>query len=133
MNKHAGTHPLIDLERHNDPLLSRATHSVRRQLYDVVVVGAGVAGLAFALRLPASWRVALLTKGALGESNTRYAQGGLSAAIGADDSPELHEIDTLAAGAGLCDPAAVRQLVDGAPEAVDWLLAIGTQFDRDPA
>jgi L-aspartate oxidase len=98
-----------------------------------VVVGAGVAGLAFALRLPPAWRVALLTKGALGESNTRYAQGGLSAAIGADDSPELHEADTLAAGAGLCDPAAVRRLVGGAPEAVDWLLDVGANFDRDAA
>src|SRR5215212_7582295 len=115
-------------------LLPSATiASLPRQAYDVVVVGAGVAGLAFTLRLPPSLRVALLTKGALGESNTRYAQGGLSAAIGADDSPQLHEVDTLEAGAGLCDPDAVHQLVEGAPDAVDWLLAIGTAFDRDPA
>lgn len=99
--------------------------------YDVVVVGAGVAGLAFALHLPDRYRVALLTKGALGESNTRLAQGGLSAAIGEDDSPGLHEEDTIAAGAGLCDRAAVRELVDGAPAAVDWLLALDTRFDRD--
>jgi L-aspartate oxidase len=96
----------------------------------VVVVGAGVAGLAFSLALPEGWRVALLTKGVLGESNTRYAQGGISAAIGPDDSTRLHEEDTLIAGAGLCDPAAVRALVDGAPAAVDRLLAIGTKFDR---
>src|SRR5919109_308598 len=81
-----------------------------RRRYDVVVVGAGVAGLAFTLRLPAGLRVALLTKGVLGESNTRYAQGGLAAAVGLDDSPELHEADTLAAGAGLCDPDTVRRL-----------------------
>jgi L-aspartate oxidase len=99
--------------------------------YDVVVVGAGVAGLAFTLRLDANKRVALLTKGHLGESNTRYAQGGLSAAIGRDDSPDLHVADTLAAGAGLCDPEMVRRLVDGAPEAVQWLLDVGTRFDRD--
>jgi L-aspartate oxidase len=99
--------------------------------YDVVVVGAGVAGLAFTLRLAPNKRVALLTKGHLGESNTRYAQGGLSAAIGADDSPELHERDTLAAGAGLCDPEMVHRLVEGAPEAVEWLLSVGTNFDRD--
>jgi L-aspartate oxidase len=98
--------------------------------YDAVIVGAGVAGLTLALRLPRDWRIALLTKGVLGESNTRYAQGGLSAAIGEDDSPELHEIDTLEAGAGLCDPAMVNRLVEGAPEAVDWLLEIGTNFDR---
>jgi L-aspartate oxidase len=99
--------------------------------YDVVVVGAGVAGLAFTLRLDADKRVALLTKGHLGESNTRYAQGGLSAAIGRDDSPDLHEADTLAAGAGLCEPEMVKRLVDGAPEAVQWLLDLGTRFDRD--
>lgn len=98
--------------------------------YDVVVIGAGVAGLAFSLALPERWNVALLTKGVLGESNTRYAQGGISAAIGPDDSTRLHEEDTLIAGAGLCDPSAVRDLVDGAPQAVDRLLAIGTKFDR---
>ncbi|MCC6790608.1 MAG: L-aspartate oxidase [Thermomicrobiales bacterium] len=99
--------------------------------YDVVVIGAGIAGLTFALALPETFRVALLTKGALGESNTRHAQGGLSAAIGEDDSPGLHEADTIAAGAGLCDVDAVRELVEGAPAAVDWLLALDTHFDRD--
>lgn len=99
--------------------------------YDVVIVGAGVAGLAFALRLPPALRVALLTKGALGESNTRYAQGGLAAAVGTDDNPALHEADTLAAGAGLCDPEAVHRLVTGAPAAVSWLIDLGTQFDQD--
>lgn len=99
--------------------------------YDVVVIGAGVAGLAFTLNLPPQLKVALLTKGTLGESNTRYAQGGLSAAVGADDSPKLHAIDTLTAGAGLSDPEAVRILVDGAPEAVRWLNTLGTRFDRD--
>ncbi|MCC6313227.1 MAG: L-aspartate oxidase [Thermomicrobiales bacterium] len=100
--------------------------------YDVIVVGAGVAGLALTLRLPPQLRVALLTKGALGESNTRYAQGGLSAAVGVDDSSELHLADTLVAGAGLCDVDAVRELVDGAPEAVRWLIELGAQFDAGP-
>ncbi|CAN5685958.1 L-aspartate oxidase [soil metagenome] len=99
--------------------------------YDAVVIGAGVAGLTFALRLPQTWRIALLTKGTLGESNTRYAQGGISAAIGPDDSPVLHEEDTLEAGANLCDPESVAALVNGAPEAVRWLLEIGAKFDRD--
>jgi L-aspartate oxidase len=102
-----------------------------RRMDDAVVIGAGVAGLTFALHLPADRRVLLLTKGELGESNTRYAQGGLSAAVGEDDSPRLHEADTLSAGAGLCDPDAVRVLVDGAPQAVEWLISIGAQFDRD--
>src|SRR5215210_5468247 len=119
--------------------VSRATHgtiatyaanpSVPRP-YDVVVVGAGVAGLAFSLRLPPLLRVALLTKGALGESNTRYAQGGLSAAVGADDNPGLHAEDTLTAGAGLSNPDAVTRLVEGAPDAVRWLSALGAHFDR---
>jgi L-aspartate oxidase len=100
--------------------------------YDVVVIGAGVAGLAFTLSLPPELRIALLTKGVLGESNTRYAQGGLSAAVGADDSPALHAADTLTAGAGLCDAEAVAQLVDGAPEAVRWLIGLGAQFDAGP-
>lgn len=99
--------------------------------FDVIVVGAGIAGLAFALRLPEQTRLAIVTKGALGESNTRYAQGGLAAAVGTDDSPALHYEDTLIAGAGLCDPEAVRTLVEQGPAAVDWLLAQGTAFDRD--
>ncbi|MFN8662512.1 MAG: L-aspartate oxidase [Thermomicrobiales bacterium] len=103
-----------------------------RKSYDVIVVGAGVAGLAFTLSLPADLRVALLTKGALGESNTRYAQGGLSAAVGPDDSPELHAQDTLAAGAGLSDEEAVDTLVEGAPEAVRWLKSLGAAFDTGP-
>jgi L-aspartate oxidase len=100
--------------------------------YDVIVIGAGVAGLAFTLSLPPELRIALLTKGVLGESNTRYAQGGLAAAVGVDDSPALHAADTLAAGAGLSDPEAVDRLVAGAPEAVRWLLALGARFDAGP-
>lgn len=99
---------------------------------DVIVVGAGVAGLAFALSVPESTRVMLLTKGRLGESNTRWAQGGLSAAIGSDDSPDLHEADTLYAGAGLSDPEAVHDLVNAGPDSVDWLLSLGAAFDRSP-
>ncbi|MDQ2652806.1 MAG: L-aspartate oxidase [Chloroflexota bacterium] len=105
---------------------------MQRTSYDVIVVGAGVAGLAFTLSLPVDLRVALLTKGALGESNTRYAQGGLSAAVGPDDSPELHAQDTLTAGAGLSDAEAVETLVAGAPEAVRWLTALGAAFDTGP-
>lgn len=100
------------------------------QRYDVAIVGGGIAGLSVALRLPGSMRVALFTKGQLGESNTRYAQGGLAVALGADDSTELHLQDTLAAGAGLCDEEAVRILVEQAPSAVRWLIEMGVQFDR---
>src|SRR5215203_7404869 len=105
---------------------------LERHAYDIVVIGAGVAGLAFTLRLPQGLRIALLTKGVLGESNTRYAQGGLAAAVGADDSPALHAADTLTAGAGLSDAEAVARLVEGAPEAVRWLIALGARFDAGP-
>ena len=100
------------------------------QAYDVVIVGGGIAGLSTALRLPAGLRVALLTKGQFGESNTRYAQGGLTVALGEDDSPALHALDTLAAGAGLCDETAVRILTEQAPSAVRWLIEMGARFDR---
>ena len=113
--------PLVDPNRVQTELIT-----------DVVVVGAGVAGLAFALTVPESVSVMLLTKGRLGESNTRWAQGGLSAAIGSDDNPELHEVDTLYAGAGLSDPETVHDLVNAGPDAVDWLLSLGAAFDRDP-
>ncbi len=100
------------------------------QPFDVAIVGGGIAGLSVALRLPEHLRIALFTKGQLGESNTRYAQGGLAVALGADDSPELHLSDTLAAGAGLCDEEAARILVEQAPEAVRWLIQLGVEFDR---
>jgi L-aspartate oxidase len=97
---------------------------------DVAIVGGGIAGLTVALNLPASLRVILITKAALGESNTRYAQGGLAAAVGPDDDPELHLRDTLAAGAGLVDKTATDVLVREARDAVAWLIATGTHFDE---
>src|SRR5258708_23142272 len=100
------------------------------QIYDVAIIGGGIAGLSLALRLPEHLHVALFTKGQLGESNTRYAQGGLSVALGADDSLELHFQDTLAAGAGLCSKEAVRILVEQGPAAAKWLIEMGVQFDR---
>src|SRR5437899_12213038 len=95
------------------------------QSYDVAIIGGGIAGLSVALRLPEHLRVALFTKGQLGESNTRYAQGGLTVALGADDSPELHFQDPVAAGAGLCDEARVRILTAVPPGGVRVLLTVG--------
>jgi L-aspartate oxidase len=124
--------PVGDELRSDQPQPEIANARLPRRRYDVVVIGAGVAGLAFTLSLPPDLKVALLTKGVLGESNTRYAQGGLSAAVGPDDSPSLHAADTLIAGAGLSDSEAVARLVDGAPEAVRWLTALGAHFDEGP-
>ncbi|HEV2127257.1 MAG TPA: L-aspartate oxidase [Thermomicrobiales bacterium] len=95
------------------------------------MIGAGIAGLSFALSLPFPARVMLVTKGALGESNTRYAQGGIAAAIADSDSPALHLQDTIAAGARLVDVEAARMMVAGGKEAVEWLVANGASFDRE--
>ena len=97
--------------------------------YDYVVIGSGLAGLTFALKAAASGRVCVLTKGEVSDSNTSWAQGGIAAAVGEADSWELHEQDTLIAGAGLCDEKAVRFLVQNAPEAIRWLIEVGARFD----
>jgi L-aspartate oxidase len=101
---------------------------------DVVVVGTGAAGLMTAVGLAdAGRRVTVVTKGALGEGSTAWAQGGLAAVLGADDAAELHVQDTLLAGAGLCDEPAVRTLVDEAPAAVALLQELGARLDLDVA
>ena len=112
---------------------------------DVLVVGSGVAGLSAALAVPAGRTVLLATKDRLGHSATRYAQGGIAAVLdpegsgeprrGApvgwvDDSVAEHVADTLAAGAGLCDPVAVRMLVAEGAQAIAGLRARGVRFDR---
>jgi L-aspartate oxidase len=99
---------------------------------DVVVVGSGIAGLTAALHARAAGRVVLVTKSLLDAGSTRWAQGGIAAALADDDSPADHYADTLAAGAGLCDPAAVQVLVDEGPARVRELGALGAAFDRDP-
>jgi L-aspartate oxidase len=101
---------------------------------DVCVVGSGVAGLTTALRArKAGHRVLLVTKARVDEGSTRWAQGGIAAALAEDDSPAAHEADTLEAGAGLCDEAAVRLLVTTGPGAVRRLIGLGAQFDREPS
>jgi L-aspartate oxidase len=102
------------------------------EVTDVVVVGTGAAGLMTAIALAdAGRRVTVVTKGALGEGGTAWAQGGLAAVLGADDEPELHVQDTLVAGAGLCDEPAVRTLADEAPAAVALLQELGARLDLD--
>jgi L-aspartate oxidase len=100
------------------------------QSFDVLLVGSGAAGLYAALCIPDTYRVGLITKDVLTQSASDWAQGGIAAAIAPEDSPRLHQADTLQAGAGLCDPAAVAQLVDSAQPCIDALVAMGVPFDR---
>lgn len=101
---------------------------------ELLVVGSGVAGLSAAVRAAAQGlRVGVVTKAALEQSTTRWAQGGVAAVLSGDeDSVDLHLADTLAAGAGLCDPEAVRVLVAEGPGRVEDLIALGAEFDRGP-
>ncbi|NJP67902.1 L-aspartate oxidase [Streptomyces sp. ventii] len=97
---------------------------------DVVVVGSGIAGLTVALRCAeAGRRTVVVTKALLDDGSTRWAQGGIAAALGPGDTPEQHRDDSLTAGAGLCDEAAVRTLVTEGPDAVRRLIATGARFD----
>jgi len=96
---------------------------------DFVIVGAGVAGLRAAIGLAPAGRVLVLTKAEPAESNTGYAQGGIAAAMGDDDSPALHAADTIRAGDGLCDEAAVTVLVENGPPYVRELIEWGARFD----
>ncbi|MBI2828260.1 MAG: L-aspartate oxidase [Acidobacteria bacterium] len=98
---------------------------------DFLVIGSGIAGLRAALSLAEGGDVIILTKADPRESNTGYAQGGIAAAIGPDDSPELHARDTMAAGDGLCVPEAVDVLVREGPRYVGELIDWGAAFDRD--
>jgi L-aspartate oxidase len=100
---------------------------------DVVVVGSGIAGLTTALRLRQRVdRVLLVTKTVLDEGSTRWAQGGIAAALDPADSPQEHLQDTLVAGVGVCDVEAVRALVTEGPARVRELVALGAEFDRTP-
>jgi L-aspartate oxidase len=102
----------------------------RRERDPVVVVGSGIAGLLVAARAARSAAVILVTKTTLGDGNTGYAQGGIAAAVGPDDTPTRHFADTLAAGAGLCDPGVVADAVAAGPSSIAILQAYGVPFDR---
>ena len=105
-------------------------HEPLRRRFDVLVLGGGIAGLTAAISAARRWHVGLLTKASLEDTTTFLAQGGIAAALGDSDSPELHFADTVNAGAGLCDPDAVRVLVNEGPDRVRELIEICPRFDR---
>ncbi|MGE3176872.1 MAG: L-aspartate oxidase [Vicinamibacterales bacterium] len=100
---------------------------------DFLIIGGGIAGLRAAIALAPIGRVLILTKASASESNTRYAQGGIAAALAPEDSPALHGQDTLRAGDGLCDEQAVQALVEDGARYVRELIDWGVEFDRDAA
>ena len=99
-------------------------------MVDFIIVGGGIAGLRAAIGVAGAGRTVVLTKAQSTESNTGYAQGGIAAALGEDDSPALHAADTIRAGDGICDEAAVGVLVEEGPRYVRELVEWGTRFAR---
>lgn len=100
--------------------------------YDFLVIGGGIAGISFALRAAKYGKVALMCKTTLEESNTSFAQGGIASVTYSPDNFEKHIQDTLIAGDGHCDPAAVEQVVKHAPDQINQLIEWGMDFDKDP-
>src|SRR5580765_2632794 len=98
--------------------------------FDFLILGSGIAGLTFALKVAPHGRVAIITKKNKAESNTNYAQGGVAAVTSKEDSFELHVRDTLEAGAGLCDERVVRTIFEEGPARIAELIQLGMQFSE---
>src|SRR5712664_426113 len=98
--------------------------------FDFLVLGSGIAGLSFALKVARHGRVAIVTKKDRAESNTNYAQGGIAAVTSKEDSVELHVLDTLQAGAGLCKEQIVRTIIEEGPARIAELIELGMQFSE---
>ncbi len=99
--------------------------------YDVLIIGSGLAAATLALSLPASMKILMVTKKAPEDSSSYWAQGGIAAVMGQDDSFDDHVRDTLVAGAGLCNESVVRRVVEAAPAALHWLIDQGAPFDLE--
>ena len=99
--------------------------------FDVLIVGSGLAGLSAALLLSQQYRVAILTKRAVREGSSGWAQGGIAAVWDKDDSFAAHVDDTLIAGAGLCDLKATQFVVENAPQSIAWLQKLGVPFSEE--
>lgn len=99
--------------------------------FDTLIIGSGLAGLTLALNLAQHQKVAIVTKKTIHDSSTSWAQGGIAAVLSMEDSSDAHIHDTLVAGAGLCDKAITRYVVEKGPEAVRWLISQGVRFTRD--
>jgi L-aspartate oxidase len=99
--------------------------------YDVAIVGSGLAGLSVALHLAQTRKVAIISKRELLDGASNWAQGGIAAVLDSGDSHDQHIADTLVAGAGLCDEAATRFIVEHGREAIEWLIEQGVPFTRD--
>src|ERR1043166_9535476 len=98
--------------------------------FEFIILGSGIAGLSFALKVAPHGRVAIVTKKHRAESNTNYAQGGIAAVTSKEDSFELHVRDTLEAGAGLCKEPVVRTIIEEGPARIAELIELGMQFSE---
>src|SRR6188768_186936 len=98
--------------------------------FDFIVLGSGIAGLSFALKVAEHGRVAIITKKNRADSNTNWAQGGIAAVTSKEDSVEMHVRDTLEAGAGLCREDVVRTIVTEGPARIQELIDLGTHFTQ---
>lgn len=99
--------------------------------FDTLIIGSGLAGLTLALNLAQNQKVAIVTKRSLQDSSSTWAQGGIAAVLSMEDSADAHIRDTLVAGAGLCDEAITRCVVENGPQAIKWLISQGVNFTRD--
>ena len=99
--------------------------------FDTLIIGSGLAGLTLALNLAQSKKIGLITKQALLDGASGWAQGGIAAALSENDSPEAHIRDTLNAGAGLCNEEITRSVLENGPQAIQWLIEQGVPFTRD--